>query len=553
MRTSRFLGCAALVCASAWLRAQDPGATGFAVFDVADLVRGGTAPSLAPVIPPLAAALDGRELLEEGNEREIEVIDPELLAALLRSGVEDLKIEIGPERLWAFGPAASLTAAEKRLADLRAAFGETALVRVAAVKRAPGKAVLSAAEAAAFFAAETPTFSAAATGRTDRAFVLRAGRDLSFVADYTVEVAQKASIANPTVARLSLGLSAVVAAYAMPDGRLLVRVGGVYAALAGEPRNYPAGDPSRFGDVQCPEVTTSGVSGGAVIESGGAFVVGGGRQGGAWIVQATRSAPSGGDTVGLAALLRPRTSLAGLKDSAAGDPSTRILREEGFDGRAPLDGDRLLTLLRSRAGAGVADSLTLVQGGRLFVPGGGETRAALGRFASELAERLLRNSSCELRYGVVDAATAERMMRGEIEASAVPAGKLLATSPAGERFRLLACDERSYVASTECEIAQECSIADPQVRSALRGICFEGVLDRASDGAISLKGRFTRRDEQGGFVVGPRLPNGATIEAPSGDVVEMSGSSTLSTSGYALFAAAAAPGGVFVVLARATE
>ncbi len=535
---------------------QQDGPQVVASVDVGSMVRARPIPAGVSVTPPLFVAIARTEpAAAQRGLRESTgavAVDHDLLAQLVKDAAPGVEVKFDGPRFWISGPDAAVKAATARLAVLRGAIGAEVRIRIALVGRAPAKSVLTAAETAAFLAEVPHVFTAESVGNSDSPFSLRAGRVQPFVADYSVEVAQKSAIATPIIGHLQLGLSATVAAYALPGGGLLARIGGVYSEASETMRTFPAGDPLRFGDIQTPEPVTSGVSGAAVIESGGSFIAGGTAAGGVWLVQATRGAePSGDDLQPVAGLIRGRFMLPGLDSGVQGEPYEGLFdADDDWEESSPIAPEHLLAL----CAAGFPDGevgLTMTQGGLLVVKGADPAKEKVKRFLPELVRTLLRTCSVEVRFGVVDAAKAAKLAAGTTDAALLPSGRMFATGLAGERFRIFQCTGNSFVASTEPEIAQEASILDPLVRVRFQGVVFEGTIDRDDAGLVGVSGRFSRRGDAGPAAASPRLSNGTVLELPCSESCDLRSTVAPAAKGvWKSFGSTTVKDGVFVVMVR---
>ncbi len=538
------------------VRGQQNGPEVVACVDVGAMVRAVSHPDGGSVVPPLYAAhARAAEMpVAKSASQSLVAIDHDLLAQLVKDAAPGVEIRVDGTRFWISGAEASVKAATVRLAALRTALCAEVRIRVALVGRAPQKAVLTALETAAFLAEAPLIFAAEGVGRSDAPFALRGGRVLPFVADYSVEVAQKSSISSPVVAHIRLGLRATAAAYSLPNNKVLARVGGVYSEAPEAMRSFPAGDPLRFGEIQSPEPVSTGMSGAAVLESGGSFVAGGTAAGGVWLVQATRGGgPTGNDLHPVAGMIRNRFELTGLDSGIAGDPFDGLFTGDDGDegsGASPVAFENLLALCASRFRTGEA-GLTLTQSGLLVVKGTPEVKDEVGRLLPELAETLLRNCAVELRFGVVDAGKAAKLAAGTTDAALLPSGRMFATALAGERIRLFMGAENAFLSAAEAEIAQESSLLDPIVRVRFQGVVFEGVLDRDEAGLVGVTGRFSRRAEAGPPAASPRLSSGAALDLSGDDACDLRSSVAATPGAWKSFGSATVKDGVFVVMVRA--
>jgi hypothetical protein len=401
------------------------------VFDVGAIVGEVASAHLAPSATPLQSSLipgDAARVRLTGGGEPSRAIDVDFLAQLVNEAAEGA-VDVAAEgsRLWVRGDAAAHAKVSALLAAARAACGDAVVVRLALVDGTPPKAVLNAVETAAFLSQNPPRFEVAATGATDFPFAIRSGRDISFVGDYDVEVAQKSGVSDPGIRVLPVGVSAVVGALASPDGRLLLRLAGTYTTADVRPRTASAGEASKFGDLETPEATSVAVAGSAAIENGGCFVVGAAAAGGFWIATASRVRPypesAEAGFVPCAALVRSSFDLGpmGVDADFFSGAGPGPIGEGRDEPTSLIVDDRLMALVKEGApseenGAGVS----MTQGGRLALRGPESYRKAVRSAASKLAAGLLRNAQAEIRFGVVGAPEAAGLMGGGEAGSAAP-------------------------------------------------------------------------------------------------------------------------------------
>lgn len=536
---------------------QDRGARELRVFDVGAIVGEIASAHLAPSATPLQACLHGGEGARSramGGGEPSRAIDVDFLAQMVNEAAEGAAdVAAEGSRLWVRGDAAALAKVSALLAAARAACGDAVVVRLALVDGTPPKAVLNAAETAAFLSQNPPRFEVAATGATDFPFAVRSGRDISFVGDYDVEVAQKSGVSDPAIRVLPVGVSAVVGALGSPDGRLLLRLAGSYTTSDVRPRTSSAGEASKFGDLETPEATTVAVAGSAAIENGGCFVVGAAAAGGFWIATASRVRPypesAEAGFVPCAALVRCSFDLgpAGVDaDFFSGGGPIVAERDEPW---APIVDDRLMALVKESApseenGAGVS----MTQGGRLALRGSEAYRKAVRSAASKLAAGLLRNAQAEIRYGVVGSAEAAGLMGGG-KPDALLQGRMVVATLSGETFRVVSGTERTFVMDADVEIAQESIMMDPIVRSVFEGVACEGSLELDENGAMSLSAKFFRSSDAAPLP-GPRMPEGVAINVVRPERTSLTVRAALSDDAWRPLGATSVKGGVFVVMAR---
>lgn len=538
---------------------QDRGARELRVFDVGAIVGEVASAHLAPSATPLQSSLipgDAARVRLTGGGEPSRAIDVDFLAQLVNEAAEGA-VDVAAEgsRLWVRGDAAAHAKVSALLAAARAACGDAVVVRLALVDGTPPKAVLNAVETAAFLSQNPPRFEVAATGATDFPFAIRSGRDISFVGDYDVEVAQKSGVSDPGIRVLPVGVSAVVGALASPDGRLLLRLAGTYTTADVRPRTASAGEASKFGDLETPEATSVAVAGSAAIENGGCFVVGAAAAGGFWIATASRVRPypesAEAGFVPCAALVRSSFDLGpmGVDADFFSGAGPGPIGEGRDEPTSLIVDDRLMALVKEGApseenGAGVS----MTQGGRLALRGPESYRKAVRSAASKLAAGLLRNAQAEIRFGVVGAPEAAGLMGGG-KPEALLQGRMVVAALSGEPFRVVAGTERAFVMDADVEIAQESIMMDPVVRSVFEGVACEGALELDENGAVSLSAKFFRSADAAPQP-GPRMPEGVAINVVRPERTRLTARATLSDDAWRPLGATSVKGGVFVVMAR---
>lgn len=550
------LGAAALLTTAPVL---GQGADELRAYDVGGLARGGAGPRTAPAVLPLRAALTTFPDLEA---EEAGGLDVDRIASLLAESGERGKptpVRAEGRRLWIRGGAATHAAVAAELARLRAALQDEVVVRVGLHATPPDRAVLDAAAARKFLASSVAVAEASTTTASDRAAALRAGTDLAFVADVDVEVAAKAAIGDPVVRRLPLGLTARVAAYALPDGRFLVRVGGVHATLEAGPVAAPLGS-RLLGDIQSLRTSSTSVAGAAILESGGAFVLGAAGGAGYWVAQVVRVKPpaeASGDRAWIACdgvTLRGGQIAGTAVDTVRPSDGEKHDRGGMTDLDAPASGDDLVEHLRRalwpEGERSEAESVELF-GGKLLVRGGAAFQQRARAAATGFAAAAVRVGAAEMRYGVVAPAAAAAYLAGQGDAAAL-SGRMIVAGAAGERFRAVAGTERTCVADHDVEIAQEAFVADPIVTSVFSGVLAEGVFEADETGATTLDATFTAQEEVPSAPFATRLPDSGSVDAARVRRADVEARVGLG-SAWRLFGTATSGAGVLVVMVRAAE
>jgi hypothetical protein len=533
-------------------------------YDVGAVVRARSNCHWVPAVAPLRAAL-ALEFPANFDGEATPAADVDRLVALIgetTGGTASAQAE--GRRIWVKGDAAAHAVTASLLASVRAACADEVVVRVALMSVAPPSAILAPAEAKRFFAENARSVEASAATSTDRAAFLRAGADVNAVVDYSVEVAQKAQIGDPVVRRIPLGLTARVAALALPDGRLLLRVGGMHAAWSAEPYSAPLGNKS-LGDLQALRIDSSAVIGAAIVESGGAFVLGDGVGGGFWVAQATRTkaAPEASGTrafIACEALFRgagsiPRASVGAVHDSDAPDAeSEKDHPSESCE--PPTSSDFFIERLREMiwpAGERHDDERLELMGGKLFVQGAEAFQKRVKTAAVSFAATTISPVAFEARYGVVTPADAAALVDSGAKAEQLLTTRATISALAGESFRVMSGVERTLIADQDVEIAQEASIVDPVVETVFSGIRFNGRVERDENGSSTVSGEFLRQQDLSTPPFVTRLPESGGVEVVRLSRAIVDGSVSLSTDAWRLFGTATSADGVLVVMVRAIK
>jgi hypothetical protein len=534
--------------------AQSPEADVVSIeFDIEGFSRETPDFDFVPAFAPLAASLGklnlvARSWVDYAWADESDVVE----AARSVLGAE-ASVEAVGSLLRIRGSRADVDKAAAFYADLRAAAFPDSTVTIVVVDRPPEKATMTPSEAAAFFKTSRPRFEARTKTRGASGVFLRSGREYAFVSSYEVEIAEKVSIADAVLTYVPLGLTARVSAAGLPDGRFLLRVGGVFSSLQSVV-DVPAGAATKFGDVQLPKIACSAVSGAAVVEDGGAFALGSGP-GGYWVARLVRNRAPKGKAATYAsdcsAAIRDGGWLPTHAVMQVGDlRGTRADVSARDDATAPLRPDYFLVLLRERART-AAGSASTTRGGGLLLEGDEAARRELLDAAAALCSETVRVSTIEARYGSVDASTAAAIVANEVGVEKLP-GRATAVVPTGERFRLLDGIESTVFADDNVEIASEVSIAQSECKTTFEGVLFEGVGTVDATGTGYANASFLRRVSPEGTGRAPRLPNGVVIEPPNDEEIRFEGPIT-SRGEWTCLGTSTAHDGVFVVMVRMTR
>jgi hypothetical protein len=505
-----------------------------------------------PAVAPLSASLSGAAFGAD-LRNDFALSDADFLSAIAsEEGDGDLSFDVDGSRIRIAGERARVDHAAALLSEIRSAIAGDVRVRLAIVETRPEKLRMNAVEAAAFFKSARVLHEASTNVRGAFGSLLRSGRELTFVSGYESEVAQKMAIADPKVSRVPLGLTARVSAGGLPDGRLLLRAGGVYSTLRSLV-DLPAGDVVHFGDAQRPTIASTAASGAAILESGGAFVFGGGP-GGYWVAQAVRGTPwtpnadpRAADCSGLLAQggVLPASFIppAFESDGPGLDVSDRD------EPAPPIAADRFIEALRQRAQVDFGGA-SLTQSGGLVLLGDADQRRRLSEAATAIAAESLKTLTIDVRFGAVDVEAARALVESGKGAEDL-SGRTSTVVPCGERFRVLDGVERTTIVDGDVEIAQEAAIVRPQTAAIFEGFVLEGAgsIDEVGTGSALL--RFVMRRAPDGPGKAPRLPNSAVVETQNFEELRFDGP-VASRGEWTCLGTATAHDGVFVVMVRLT-
>jgi hypothetical protein len=318
--------------------------------------------------------------------------------------------------------------------------------------------------------------------------VYRAVREIRYVPDYDVEIAQAASIADPIAAVATDGVKAAVRPFLLRDGRVLLRIVASAGDIDGEVRRVELQgrefqDTLRLRNTDLASVEQVDYDGGVVsteavvAPGGGCAVVLGSPAGGAarWdvLLFTVRAAPKpvgAADTfavipVGALTSADPARSLAwqpsGELTLAAGEARTGSAIEEALAIDSNDEGEFLV--------------LSEVHGGTLLLRGTLEEVKAASETILALERALIRPARLDVRFAVERAG-------GEPAA----AGGLVAPLVLGRPLALAAYRRIDTVGDYDVEIAQESRIADPNHVVVTAGYFGNALLSANPDATLRL-------------------------------------------------------------------
>lgn len=332
--------------------------------------------------------------------------------------------------------------------------------------------------------------------RGDLCELIRSGSHANLILDWDAEVAQKATVYDPKVIRVELGLQLGLLATVLADGRIEILAGLQQStprakfkarALAGRGQ----------GALHHPRLDTRLLVSRGVIADGGALVFGGPASKHGLCVIRCHMEPRDANllsgrfqAVGLGDLLHPVPPLRGI------EPPPRPGQE------APIDPDSDATDIgdRLRVALGVTENRTSdweVLGNQLLVLGEAgqdtKTRAVSKRLLGLARKRSATRHalSVELRAGPVAAESVASLQSGGMNlaafASKVPSLGLVAALP-GHPFQHIEGMETTFIRDLDVEIAAKSTAANPYVRAAFSGVSVVGTLRRGLSGGLRIDG-----------------------------------------------------------------
>jgi hypothetical protein len=518
---------------------------------------------ILPAAPPLRLAYGQ---LDRGESRPAVVRDLDvklLLEEIPRTVIAGARVERQGNRLVVWSGERELNDRAARIyADVVREYGGTSVFRLALVDEPPPRPTLTAAETEAFLAAHPPRFSASTVAPGVGDVALRAGRDLAFVADVEAFGAGGFVRGVPRVGRVALGLSATVSASETPEQGYLLRVAGVHARLLSLRRVATGAD---AGSTECelPEVASVAVCGAAVVEDGGAFVVGASGDGGNWIATARRTAArsSGAERrVVNASALTHRSGRLPLwrPDEPWRNDASPV--DDAFDVHRPIERQAVYEAFYGSPGGldlEKAPFLFTDSGLLIFSEGGTEARAR-GWWLASAAEERLRNAVVELRHGVVPTETPLGSPPAEAGWPDALPGRMYAAALSGEPFRVVTGVERGHFAGAGVRIEGGSTHSDPVatfrpfLEAAFEGVGAEGVLRREKSGGVDVSGVFYR--VAGGTPeAGPRMADAFPLTLSRPDLVRFEIRGAVERDVWRVLGAATVEGGTFVLIGRARD
>jgi len=493
------------------------------VFDIGSMIERGARIESWPVTLPLHAAFAAIGSPEPSWDMEPDGLSSDTAMDLLSVAIgerhwqaEGVMRDVRGARIWITHKKEILDRFGATLAYLERAASQSAVVRVyelpvAAVDALPGKVILSARETAALLNTGKPLAASSVRihdGGTQR---IRSGRSHSFVADYDVEVASDAEIADPVVAILRTGLDVNVLMRILPTGQYYLRVGGRLSRVLSWRDHDPMS--TWVGKLQMPRIATTSVAGTGLVEPGGSIALGlAGEHGGHLILVQVSGQPDTG-TVGTERLRVIPAGLAGEENwilppmSVPGPAATGRLNREiatnvgDRDADAILEGDHLSELIRRTVQPPIwdeAEGVSLQHQRPYFLLVGPEDLLnETQRRLVEVHQQVVQARSLEFRAGLVSSSDGITIAagKGDLEsvASTLKERGCVATR-VGDQFRLINGIETAYLKDHDPEIAEEATISDPQVDTFFTGLAIHGHVTASSEGGTVLHGEFVYRD-----------------------------------------------------------
>ncbi len=432
------------------------------------------------------------------------------LASLVRSFTEQADessdVTAEPGMLVVRGNAAARERAQAVVAVLRRARGTPLRIDAEWLRLPPGSEVPSSPDAAALDRLRRLDDAGGAHALTvvtpaARWAAVTALREMSYIADVDVEIAQAAQVADPVVGVLQPGVTALLRPVPLSDGRVLVRVRAARSDLLAPLRRLSLGL-EKLGALELADIDAMSVSTDVVLAPRTATTLVLGRPGGSVHVLVLRLADP--PTPVLEGTLR--TVPVGAYGDDEGDPQLSATRNDGsfvrlwgVGVRSPETAwdrsvviDAALSPVRDEVDEGsiYATTLDRLLGGALVVSGPAERLdgivARVRRFERELLRPVAVNVRLEEREG---------------DAPARRIGELRGTLLEGRFAQFAAYRDASRVIDYDVEVAEKAQIADPIVRGVLAGL------------AANLRAVPT----EGGWTVDVDL-FAATLDAPEGIV-----------------------------------
>lgn len=317
-------------------------------------------------------------------------------------------------------------------------------------------------------------------------------RDVAYLQDYDVEVAQFAANSDPVVSILHCGVDVGLRIErASDDARIVLRTWGRDGELDGALRVVEV--PS-LGEspIELPRMRTSSWTASAILEPGGALVLdhdGGGAAG--LIVRVLDDGPKASRArVALGELVLPPMR-PGLPDLPLVDPSQgRASPPDAPSFARDLwedEADRATYVLRElRADDRSAVSTPL--GSELLFHDAPAQADVARRIRAMLLEGLaVSNIEFDVRYAVLPLDEARALREPDALPDFVESatGRLRGSAVEGDALRLIGGTETAHVQDHDVQIAQAATIADPILHGVFEGVGLWCTATRAPDGRVA--------------------------------------------------------------------
>jgi hypothetical protein len=322
--------------------------------------------------------------------------------------------------------------------------------------------------------------------------VFRAVRELRYVPEFDVEIAQAAAIADPVPAIATDGLKAAVRPFLMRDGRLVLRIVASMGDREGEPRRVSLGaaetnDQLRlrntdFGEVEQVDYSGAAVSTEAVVAPGQTAAV---------VLASAAGADVRWDILVVTVKAAPKPV---VEDTFAVVPVGALVAQDPVRTVAWHGESGELALLPSEASAPLGTDGVLE---RIGFPAAEEGEFKQGNSALHGGTLLLRGKAANLKTANEGIAALERSLirpalievrlvseRPGAEARTV--GFLAAPLTVGRTAALASYRRIDTVGDYDVEVAQEARIADPNHIAVTAGVFGNASLHSNTDGTYRL-------------------------------------------------------------------
>jgi hypothetical protein len=360
----------------------------------------------------------------------------------------------------------------------------------------------------------------------------------AYVADYDVEVAQKAKVADPVIDTVPSGRRLRVRVDPTAAGDLMVAVSGQETSLDGPVRRMVLHFETDA-DLELPVAFWAATTASARVPNGGALLIGNDFVPNAlWMIRVraapeppaaeaapVRFVPAGGTTQAplrspVPSFLAPSPSGAESRGTGFGsgcpsgpmssDPDESEHRED-----RRLHPDRLVDLLTRLGPAPRADqrpALAAVAAPLVALAGDAAFQAKGRDLVARTTDETLRTFALELRAGEVPAEgwRPPAPEAAELLAFLLPI-RAANAAIAGDRVLLLAGRVHAYLKDYDVEIAEGASIGDPLVASYFTGLSFAWKAVPAGKGQCLLQGHLERHEQAGA----PESQPSASREIPA--------------------------------------